>query len=266
MLVVAAARTAIEAAFTPDRLHVPTCTEASPGALPYPADPISTCWSRWPASPLTPTGPPPVTWKPNLIPGFPRSTGPGSCLQRGDAAQRPRALRPRLVRRVLVHAPDGRGPGGAASAVPAHVAPGQRNQRRDLLPGPTGSATHRRLPVSGRSAGVPAWRLVRTGFTLVMPRFGGWTSDLDQSAAVFGHYYPARADQMKMAASACRTPTGDRAVLAVLISDLGPWLAAEYVSEHGGRRRGREATDGPGTVGPAPGRAGILPCVTGLDA
>jgi predicted nucleotidyltransferase len=76
-------------------------------------------------------------------------------------------------------------------------------------------------------------RLVRTGFTLVMPRFGGWTSDLDESAAVFCHYYPARADQMKAAAAAGRTPTADRAVLAMLIGDLGPWLAAEYASRHG---------------------------------
>jgi uncharacterized protein len=76
-------------------------------------------------------------------------------------------------------------------------------------------------------------RLVRTGFTLVMPRFGGWTSDLDESAAVFGDYYPARAEQMKIAAAAGRAPTEDRAVLGMLIGDLGPWLAAEYVSEHG---------------------------------
>ena len=76
-------------------------------------------------------------------------------------------------------------------------------------------------------------RLVRTGFTLVMPRFGGWTSDLDESAAVFGDYYPARAEQMKIAASAGRAPTEDRAVLGMLIGDLGPWLAAEYFSQHG---------------------------------
>jgi hypothetical protein len=56
-------------------------------------------------------------------------------------------------------------------------------------------------------------RLVRTGFTLVMPRFSGWTSDLEESAAVFGHYYPARADQMKTAAAVGRTPTADPSVL-----------------------------------------------------
>jgi uncharacterized protein len=76
-------------------------------------------------------------------------------------------------------------------------------------------------------------RLVRTGFTLVMPRFGGWTSDLEESAAVFGHYYPARAGQMAAAAAAGRTSAADLSVLTILISDLGPWLAAEYISVHG---------------------------------
>jgi hypothetical protein len=66
-----------------------------------------------------------------------------------------------------------------------------------------------------------------------MPRFGGWTSDLGESAAVFGHYYPARAEQMKIAASAGRAPTEDRAVLGMLVGDLAPWLAAEYVAQHG---------------------------------
>jgi predicted nucleotidyltransferase len=76
-------------------------------------------------------------------------------------------------------------------------------------------------------------RLVRTGFTLVMPRWGGWTSDLDESAAVFGHYYPARRDQMQAAASAARTLTADSSVPGMLINDLGPWLAAEYTAVHG---------------------------------
>ena len=35
-------------------------------------------------------------------------------------------------------------------------------------------------------------KVVRTGFTLVMPRWGGWTSDLAESAEVFGRYYPER--------------------------------------------------------------------------
>lgn len=78
-----------------------------------------------------------------------------------------------------------------------------------------------------------ARKLVRTGFTLVMPRWNGWTSDLARSAEVFGHYYPTRADQMRTAATTARTPTTDPAVLDLLINDLGPWLAAEYTAVHG---------------------------------
>jgi hypothetical protein len=76
-------------------------------------------------------------------------------------------------------------------------------------------------------------RVVRTGFTLVMPRWGGWTSDLGESAAVFCRYYPDRAGQMEAAAAIGRAPAADRAVLTMLLDDLGPWLAAEYTAVHG---------------------------------
>lgn len=78
-----------------------------------------------------------------------------------------------------------------------------------------------------------ARRLVRTGFTLVMPRWGGWTSDLDESAELFGGYYPERAQQMRVAAATGRRPSADPAVLTLLIDDLAPWLAAEYTAVHG---------------------------------
>lgn len=75
--------------------------------------------------------------------------------------------------------------------------------------------------------------IVRTGFTLVMPRWQGWTSDLTLSAEVFGTYYPERAAQMRAAAATGAAPTADPAVLATLVDDLGPWLAAEYAAVHG---------------------------------
>ena len=80
---------------------------------------------------------------------------------------------------------------------------------------------------------VIARRLVRTGFTLVMPRWGGWTSDLGQAAQLFISYYPERAEQMRLAAAVGRTPSSDPAVLGLLVEDLGPWLAAEYTAVHG---------------------------------
>lgn len=78
-----------------------------------------------------------------------------------------------------------------------------------------------------------ARRIVRTGFTLIMPRWGGWTSDLDECAELFGRYHPARAEQMRVAATTGRTPSADPAVLRMLVDDLGPWLAAEYAAVHG---------------------------------
>lgn len=76
-------------------------------------------------------------------------------------------------------------------------------------------------------------RIVRTGFTLIMPRWGGWTSDLDQSAELFGRYYPERVEQMRLAAAVGRAPSPDPAVLEMLINDLGSWLAAECTAVHG---------------------------------
>jgi hypothetical protein len=68
-----------------------------------------------------------------------------------------------------------------------------------------------------------------------MPRWDGWTSDLDEMSAAFGQYYPERLEQMRVAAAVARTQTADRVVLTMLVDDLGPWLAAEYLAVHGQR-------------------------------
>jgi hypothetical protein len=86
-----------------------------------------------------------------------------------------------------------------------------------------------------RMTRVVARKLVRTGFTLVMPRWGGWTSDLAESAEVFGHYYPAHADRMRAAARAARTPRADPELLDELLYSLAPWLADEYLAVHGAK-------------------------------
>ncbi|WP_236570026.1 nucleotidyltransferase domain-containing protein [Streptomyces mexicanus] len=75
--------------------------------------------------------------------------------------------------------------------------------------------------------------LVRTGFTLVMGRWRGWTSDLHEMAAAFGAYYPARAAQLGAAAGYGYEPVGDPDVLRSYVDDLGPWLAEEYARVHG---------------------------------
>ncbi|MEU1517989.1 nucleotidyltransferase domain-containing protein [Streptomyces sp. NPDC005811] len=75
--------------------------------------------------------------------------------------------------------------------------------------------------------------LVRTAFTLVMPRWNGWTSDLHEMAEAFAGYYPERAGQVRRAAALGYEPTGDAAVLTSFVDDLGPWLADEYARVHG---------------------------------
>ncbi|MEV7145986.1 nucleotidyltransferase domain-containing protein [Streptomyces sp. NPDC093084] len=75
--------------------------------------------------------------------------------------------------------------------------------------------------------------LVRTGFTLVMPRWNGWTSDLGEMAEAFAGYYPERGGQLRRAAELGQEPVGDRVVLRSYVDDLGPWLADEYARVHG---------------------------------
>ncbi|MFE9628473.1 nucleotidyltransferase domain-containing protein [Streptomyces sp. NPDC006527] len=75
--------------------------------------------------------------------------------------------------------------------------------------------------------------LVRTAFTLVMPRWNGWTSDLFEMAEAFAGCYPARAAQVRAAAVRGYEPAGDPTVLRSYLDDLGPWLAGEYARVHG---------------------------------
>ncbi|WP_017586346.1 nucleotidyltransferase domain-containing protein [Nocardiopsis ganjiahuensis] len=76
-------------------------------------------------------------------------------------------------------------------------------------------------------------RLVRAGFTLVMPAWGGWTSDLNLAADVFGHYHPQRHQQMRATARTAQQPTADPDHLRELVEDLAPWLSQEYTAAHG---------------------------------
>lgn len=80
----------------------------------------------------------------------------------------------------------------------------------------------------GRLCRQVARKLVRTGFTLVMPRWGGWAGSLDVMAAVFGRYYPAQAGAMAGAARLAVDPSSDPVVVAGLITGVGGWLAGEY--------------------------------------
>ncbi|KOV60275.1 nucleotidyltransferase [Streptomyces sp. NRRL WC-3618] len=80
-------------------------------------------------------------------------------------------------------------------------------------------------------------RIVRTGFTLVMPRWDGWTSDLYEMAEAFAAYYPEWGPRMRQAAALGHEPTDDPAVLRSFlrshVEELGPWLVEEYTRVHG---------------------------------
>ncbi|MYW70362.1 nucleotidyltransferase [Streptomyces sp. SID8379] len=85
-----------------------------------------------------------------------------------------------------------------------------------------------------------ARHLVRTAFTLVMPRWNGWTSDLYEMADAFGAYYPRWARQVRAAADAAYAPDGDPGALHAYTEELGPWLAGEYARVHGRKHNSTE--------------------------
>jgi uncharacterized protein len=71
-------------------------------------------------------------------------------------------------------------------------------------------------------------KIVRTGFTLVMPRYRGWTSDLEPAAAIFAAYYPRQADAMRAGLALAQAPSGDPRLVLGKLDTLGAWLAEEY--------------------------------------
>ena len=74
-------------------------------------------------------------------------------------------------------------------------------------------------------------KIVRTGFTLVMPHWRGWTSDLDPCAEIFAQYHPDRAEAMRAARDLARNPSGDRAEVLRVLEVIGAWLADESDAE-----------------------------------
>ena len=81
-------------------------------------------------------------------------------------------------------------------------------------------------------------KIVRTGFTLVMPRYSGWTSEITPAAEIFAAYYPDQRRAMVQAAQLAITPSGDRDLVVHLLETLGTWLADEYDREIMGRQPG----------------------------
>ena len=71
-------------------------------------------------------------------------------------------------------------------------------------------------------------KIVRTGFTLVMPRYQGWTSDLTRSATIFASYYPSQSEAMQEALTLAQVPSTEKTRVLTLIDTFGAWLAGEY--------------------------------------
>jgi hypothetical protein len=71
-------------------------------------------------------------------------------------------------------------------------------------------------------------KILHTAFTLVMPRHGGWTSDLARSATIFGRYYPTRRAAMERVLRLAREPSGDKALVLSVLDSTGVWLVGEY--------------------------------------
>jgi predicted nucleotidyltransferase len=71
-------------------------------------------------------------------------------------------------------------------------------------------------------------KIVRTGFTLVMPRERVWTNSLPESCRLFVKHYPDRAEQMHEALRLALAPIANRDTVARMIDHLGAWLTQEY--------------------------------------
>lgn len=80
-----------------------------------------------------------------------------------------------------------------------------------------------------------ARKTVRSAFCLVMPRWGGWTSDLARSAEIVARYHPEWAADLRRTAAAAADPVPDRGLLRMVTDELAPRVAEEYRRVHGVR-------------------------------
>jgi hypothetical protein len=71
-------------------------------------------------------------------------------------------------------------------------------------------------------------KTVRTGFSLVMPRLGCWTTNLDVSVEYFRICYPQWQTAMAMILEWTRQPTEDRAEFLRTVTPLAEWLTVEF--------------------------------------
>lgn len=71
-------------------------------------------------------------------------------------------------------------------------------------------------------------KTVRTGFSLVMPRLGCWTTSLERSADFFCRYYPEKRSSMALTLDWIQRPPEDKAEFLRIVLPLADWLATEF--------------------------------------
>lgn len=72
-----------------------------------------------------------------------------------------------------------------------------------------------------------AKKIVRAGFSLVMPRAGAWTSDLNTAAEMFIEYYPDQSRGINTALIWAKSGFRDRRAIVDFIDTFAIWLADE---------------------------------------
>jgi predicted nucleotidyltransferase len=74
-------------------------------------------------------------------------------------------------------------------------------------------------------------KIVRTGFSLVMPRSGSWSTDLQSSFDTFVYYYPEKAKDMNVVLEWARGCFSDKASVVEFMEVFGKWLSEEFERE-----------------------------------
>ncbi len=73
--------------------------------------------------------------------------------------------------------------------------------------------------------------IVRTGFRMVMPRAGSWTTNLQSMVDTFVNYYPEKNTEMKIALDWARGNLSQKDSIIEFIDTFGKWLSEEFESE-----------------------------------
>jgi uncharacterized protein len=71
-------------------------------------------------------------------------------------------------------------------------------------------------------------KIIRTGFSLVMPRSESWTTDLQTSVDTFANHYPEKTIEMNTALEWAKAGSSDKQKVVEFIDTFGQWLTKEF--------------------------------------